>query len=31
MKFSRLAILASVLFFILAAVWMIFPEQLLAL
>jgi len=31
MKFSRLAILASVLFFILATVWMIFPEQLLAL
>lgn len=31
MKFSRLTILASVLFFILATVWMFFPEQLLTL
>ncbi|HGS7001891.1 TPA: hypothetical protein ACMEWK_001849 [Klebsiella variicola subsp. variicola] len=31
MKFSRLAILASVLFFILATVWMFFPEQLLTM
>lgn len=31
MKFSRLAISASVLFFILATVWMTLPEQLLAL
>ncbi|WP_265670514.1 hypothetical protein [Klebsiella grimontii] len=31
MKFSRLAVLASVLFFILATVWMFFPEQLLTL
>ena len=31
MKFSRLAVLASVLFFILAKVWMFFPEQLLTL
>ncbi|MBP2858122.1 hypothetical protein J8657_10970 [Dickeya oryzae] len=31
MKFSRLAILASVLFFILATVWMFFPEKLLTL
>ncbi|MEA9394633.1 hypothetical protein [Lelliottia amnigena] len=31
MKFSRLAILASVLFFILATVWMFFPAQFLTL
>ncbi|MBZ7671838.1 hypothetical protein [Klebsiella grimontii] len=31
MKFSQLAVLASVLFFILATVWMFFPEQLLTL
>lgn len=29
MKFSQLAILTAVLFFILATVWMFFPEQLL--
>ncbi|MFJ5356861.1 hypothetical protein [Pectobacterium sp. CHL-2024] len=29
MKFSHLAILTSVLFFILATLWMLFPEQLL--
>lgn len=29
MKFSHLAILTAVLFFILATVWMFFPEQLL--
>ncbi|SFT95990.1 hypothetical protein SAMN05192562_103360 [Kosakonia arachidis] len=29
MKFSQLAILTSVLFFILALIWMFFPEQLL--
>ena len=31
MKFSRLAILASALFFLLATAWMFFPEQLLTL
>lgn len=29
MKFSQLAVLTAVLFFILATVWMFFPEQLL--
>ncbi|ATO31871.1 hypothetical protein DZA65_00905 [Dickeya dianthicola] len=29
MKFSQLAILTSVLFFILASLWLFFPEQLL--
>ncbi|MDY4377789.1 hypothetical protein SOV92_08065 [Pectobacterium brasiliense] len=31
MKFSQLAVLTSALFFILAIVWMFFPEQLLTL
>lgn len=31
MKFSQLAVLTAILFFILATVWMFFPEQLLTL